>query len=86
VVRQVTLARRRHRHVVAVEIFDTGPGIAEELRERVFHPLVSGRDGGTGLGLTLAQNFVNQHHGVISFESGPGSTCFTILLPAVENR
>lgn len=86
VVRQVTLARRRHRHVVAVEIFDTGPGIAEELRERVFHPLVSGRDGGTGLGLTLAQNFVNQHHGVISFESVPGSTCFTILLPAAENR
>ena len=84
VVRQVTLARRRYRHVVAVEILDNGPGIPEELRERVFHPLVSGREGGTGLGLTLAQNFVNQHHGVISFESAPGSTCFTILLPAEE--
>ena len=84
VVRQVTLARRRHRHVVAVEIFDNGPGIPEDLRERIFHPLVSGREGGTGLGLTLAQNFVNQHHGVISFESAPGNTCFTILLPAEE--
>jgi len=82
--RQVTIARRRHRHVVVVEIFDNGPGIPEELRERVFHPLVSGREGGTGLGLTLAQNFVNQHHGVISFETAPGSTCFTILLPAAE--
>jgi two-component system, NtrC family, nitrogen regulation sensor histidine kinase GlnL len=85
VVRQVTLARRRHRHVIAVEILDNGPGIPEELRERVFHPLVSGRDGGTGLGLTLAQNFVNQHRGAISFESAPGSTCFTILLPAEES-
>ena len=84
VVRQVTLARRRHRHAVAVEISDNGPGIPEELRERVFHPLVSGRDGGSGLGLTLAQNFVNQHHGIISFESAPGATCFTILLPAEE--
>jgi len=82
VVRQVTLARRRHRHVIAIEITDNGPGIPEELRERVFHPLVSGRDGGTGLGLTLAQNFVTQHQGVISLESVPGRTCFTILLPA----
>jgi len=84
VVRQVTLARRRYRHVIAVEISDNGPGIPEELRERVFHPLVSGRDGGSGLGLTLAQTFVNQHHGIISFDSAPGSTCFTILLPAEE--
>ena len=84
VVRQVTLARRRHRIIVATEIWDNGPGIPEELRERVFHPLVSGREGGTGLGLTLAQTFVNQHHGVISFESTPGNTCFTILLPVEE--
>ncbi len=86
VVRQVTLARKRYRHVVAVEIRDNGPGISEELRERVFHPLVSGRDGGSGLGLTLAQTFVNQHHGLISFESTPGHTCFTILLPAEERE
>jgi len=84
VVRQVTLARRRYRHVIAVDIWDNGPGIPEELRERVFHPLVSGRDGGSGLGLTLAQTFVNQHHGIISFESAPGDTCFTILIPADE--
>jgi two-component system, NtrC family, nitrogen regulation sensor histidine kinase GlnL len=42
---------------------------------------VSGRDGGTGLGLSLAQNYVHQHHGLIEFESAPGRTCFTILLP-----
>jgi two-component system nitrogen regulation sensor histidine kinase GlnL len=82
VVRQVTLARRRHRHAIAVDVTDNGPGVPGELRERIFHPLVSGREGGSGLGLTLAQNFVNQHHGVISFESVPGDTTFTILLPA----
>ncbi|HZM44225.1 MAG TPA: nitrogen regulation protein NR(II) [Burkholderiales bacterium] len=84
VVRQVTLARRRYRHVIAVDIWDNGPGISEELRERVFHPLVSGREGGSGLGLTLAQTFVTQHHGLVSFESAPGNTCFTILIPATE--
>jgi two-component system nitrogen regulation sensor histidine kinase GlnL len=85
VARQVTLARRRYRHALAVEITDNGPGIPPELQGRVFHPLVSGRAGGSGLGLTLAQNFINQHHGVISFESVPGSTMFEILLPIEEN-
>jgi two-component system, NtrC family, nitrogen regulation sensor histidine kinase GlnL len=85
VARQVTLARRRYRHALAVEITDNGPGIPPELQGRVFHPLVSGRAGGSGLGLTLAQNFINQHHGMISFESVPGNTVFEILLPIDEN-
>ena len=81
IARQVTIARTRYRHAVSVEIEDNGPGIPGELAEKVFFPLVSGRDGGTGLGLSLAQNYVHQHHGLIEFESAPGRTCFTILLP-----
>ena len=81
VARQATLARRRYRHALELQITDTGPGIAEDLRERIFHPLVSGREGGSGLGLTLAQTFVTQHHGTITFESHPGDTTFTLLLP-----
>jgi two-component system nitrogen regulation sensor histidine kinase GlnL len=81
VLRQVTLARRRYRHALVIEITDNGPGVPPELQERIFYPLVSGREGGSGLGLTLAQSFVNQHHGVISCESVPGATTFTILLP-----
>ncbi len=86
VVRQITLARRRHRLAIAVEIIDDGPGIPQELQERIFYPLISGRDGGSGLGLTLAQNFVNRHHGLVSFESVPGNTNFTILLPVQEDE
>ncbi|MGH8640484.1 MAG: ATP-binding protein, partial [Burkholderiales bacterium] len=71
-------------HALAVDIADDGPGIPAELQERVFHPLVSGREGGSGLGLTLAQTFINQHHGMISFDSAPGDTVFTILLPVEE--
>ena len=84
IARQVTLARRLYRRAVAVEIWDNGPGVPEELRERIFHPLISGREGGSGLGLTLAQNFVTQHHGMIGFESVPGDTCFMMLLPVEE--
>jgi two-component system nitrogen regulation sensor histidine kinase GlnL len=81
IARQATLALKRYRHAIAIKIIDNGPGIPEAIRERIFYPLVSGRDGGTGLGLTIAQNFVNQHGGTITVESEPGSTCFTILLP-----
>jgi len=84
IARQVTLARKRYRNALALEISDNGPGIPEDIRERIFYPLVSGRDDGSGLGLTLAQNFISQHHGAITFESEPGSTCFTVLLPVSE--
>lgn len=84
IARQVTLARRRHRHAIEVSICDNGPGIPEAIRDRILYPLVSGRDNGTGLGLTIAQTFITQHHGTITYESVPGSTCFTILLP-VDN-
>ena len=86
VVRQATLARRRYRHALELQITDTGPGIAEDLRERIFYPLVSGREGGSGLGLTLAQTFVAQHHGTITFESQPGNTTFTLLLPIDDSE
>ena len=81
IVRQITLARRRYRHAISVQITDNGPGVPEVIRERIFYPLVSGRDGGTGLGLTIAQNFIAQHHGTITFESVPGNTSFVVLLP-----
>ena len=81
VARQVTLARKRYRHAIDLRIIDNGPGIPEEIRERIFYPLVSGREGGSGLGLTLAQNFISQHHGTVTFESRPGRTFFSILLP-----
>ncbi len=81
IARQVTIARTRHRLALDLHVIDDGPGIPAEIRDRVFFPLVSGRDGGSGLGLTLAQTFVQQHGGLIECESRPGRTDFRILLP-----
>jgi len=86
IARQVTIARQRYRHAIAICVEDDGPGVPAELAERIFYPLVSGREGGTGLGLSLAQSFVSQHHGLIEFDSVPGRTCFTILLPVTERN
>ncbi len=79
--RQVTVARARHRLALELHVVDNGPGIDAEIRDRVFLPLVSGREGGSGLGLPLAPTFVEEHHGTIDFESRPGRTDFRILLP-----
>ena len=81
VARSVTLARRRYRLALAISVIDNGPGIPPALLEKIFFPLVTGREGGSGLGLTIAQTFVAQHHGAIECESDPGHTSFTILLP-----
>jgi two-component system nitrogen regulation sensor histidine kinase GlnL len=81
VARQVTLAKVRYGLALDLHIIDNGPGIAPEIRDRIFYPLVSGREGGSGLGLTLAQTFVQQHLGLIECESRPGLTDFRILIP-----
>lgn len=81
IARQVTLIKRRHRLALMVQIIDNGPGIPPELQDKIFYPLVSGRADGHGLGLTLAQDFISQHHGTIEYDSEPGRTCFTVLLP-----
>ena len=81
VARYVTLAKKRRRVALALAIEDNGPGIPDAIRERIFYPLVSGREGGSGLGLTLAQALIAQHDGAIEWESVPGRTVFTILLP-----
>ncbi|MBY4898801.1 nitrogen regulation protein NR(II) [Cupriavidus sp. AU9028] len=81
VARQVTIAKKLVKLALDLHVIDNGPGIPEDIRERIFYPLVSGRDGGSGLGLTLAQTFVQQHEGLIECESRPGCTDFRILLP-----
>ncbi len=81
ITRQVTLVKKRYRLALDLHIMDNGPGIPEEIRDRIFYPLVSGREGGSGLGLTLAQTFVQQHDGLIECTSQPGLTDFRIVIP-----
>lgn len=81
IARQVTIGKQRYRLALELHVQDNGPGVPEAIRDRIFHPLVSGREGGSGLGLTLAQTFVQQHQGMIECDSVPGRTVFKILIP-----
>ncbi len=67
--------------VLRMEIVDDGRGVPEDLAERLFLPLVSGRAEGSGLGLALAQQVAREHRGSLAYRSRPGHTVFTLLLP-----
>jgi len=79
--RQLTIARQRHKLALELQVIDDGPGVPEEISDRIFNPLVSGREGGSGIGLALVQTYVQNHGGVVEFDSRPGRTVFTLLLP-----
>jgi two-component system nitrogen regulation sensor histidine kinase GlnL len=81
IARQATMGRTRWRLALELHVEDNGPGVPEDLRERIFQPLVSGREGGSGLGLTLALAHVQQHQGTIECDSVPGRTVFKVLIP-----
>jgi signal transduction histidine kinase len=66
---------------------DDGPGIPAEIRDRIFQPFVTARDGGVGLGLTFVRRVVHEHRGRIFVESEPGSgTCIRIELPVARGK
>lgn len=79
--RGVTLAGGPPTSVVAVEVVDDGPGVPEELREVIFYPLISGRDQGSGLGLSIAQSIAVSHGGVIRLHRQAEHTVFQWLIP-----
>lgn len=76
-----SIGTRRHRLVAAVQVQDDGPGVPDDMREILFYPLVTSRPTGSGLGLAVAQDLVTRNGGLIEFESEPGHTLFTLLLP-----
>ena len=68
---------------VVVEVSDTGPGIPESIRERLFEPFVSSKESGTGLGLTISRRIVEQHGGTIEAANRhQGGALFSVHLPA----
>ncbi|NWG35138.1 MAG: response regulator [Chloroflexi bacterium] len=67
---------------VEIQFEDSGPGIPEELRNNIFEPFFSTKDGGTGLGLTVSYNIVTAHGGTLDLVKGNGDgACFRLFLP-----
>ena len=79
--RQFTIGTRHYRLACRIDVIDNGPGIAEDVRDALFVPMVSSRPDGSGLGLAISQSIINRHGGLIGFRSEPGHTEFNIYMP-----
>jgi signal transduction histidine kinase len=64
-----------------LRVTDTGPGIAEDVRERLFEPFVTGRADGTGLGLAIVREIARNHHGHVRLARNVGGAVFEIEVP-----
>jgi two-component system nitrogen regulation sensor histidine kinase GlnL len=67
--------------MLRVRIEDNGPGIPDDIKDRIFFPMVSGRAQGSGIGLSITQTIISRHHGWIEVESAPGHTAIDVILP-----
>ena len=85
VLHQELLGETQHKTVCRVSVIDNGPGIPEDLKDSVFFPMISSKSEGSGLGLSITQGIISQHNGTIKFESEPGKTEFSILIP-IEHK
>ena len=84
--RHFTIGKTHHRVVCCIDIVDNGPGIPEEIIDRVFFPMISGRVDGSGLGLPIAQSAVHLHHGLIECKNKDGETRFSMYLPLEQTE
>jgi signal transduction histidine kinase len=82
---ELTMEERPGAHLACVDIRDTGTGVQESIRERIFDSFLSGRADGTGLGLAIAKRILLSHHGDIALrQTGPGGTTMRITLPLAK--
>lgn len=75
-----------NRKQVEIAVSDNGPGIPDEIRGRIFEPFVTTKSTGTGLGLAITKRIVTAHRGVITVNTFPGGTVFTVTLPTIEDQ
>ena len=84
VLNSLTIHTTWHRLVIAIDIVDDGPGIPVSIRESLFLPMVSGNTGGSGIGLSVAQQLANRLRGIVEHRRVGDSTVFTVLLPILS--
>lgn len=79
---QITIETRKLYTGFTVSVMDTGPGIPAELKDKIFAPFYSTKDGGTGLGLSISKKIIESYGGTLTLtDSGPEGACFTVFLP-----
>jgi signal transduction histidine kinase len=85
--RRISISVRRPQDDLEVAVADTGPGLSEEARERLFAPFFTTKEQGTGLGLAISMTVIRSHGGTLRFRDAPrGGACFYFSLPVERER
>ena len=81
-IRRCCTIHRKHRKLaIEIDVVDDGPGVPADIEEHIFYPMVTGRAGGSGLGLSISQSLIQSNSGLIQYRRVDDKTCFRILLP-----
>jgi signal transduction histidine kinase len=83
---RIEISSRRSDDRIEISVSDSGPGIRDELRGRIFEPFFSTKGFGIGLGLAIVKQIMERHDGGVAFSSRPGETTFTLWLPATAEE
>jgi len=75
-----------HNTLAEIIVRDNGPGISAEIKDQIFFPMISGKENGSGIGLSISQDIVRIHGGAISFDRKNDQTMFSILIPISSNN
>ena len=81
-----TIGNKKYQLVTKIDVIDNGPGIPEEKLKEIFYPMVTTKNEGTGLGLTIAQSIIMQNSGLIECSSKHRQTIFSIVLPMGDDH
>jgi two-component system sensor histidine kinase PilS (NtrC family) len=71
---------------MSVRVTDNGPGISDDIRDRLFEPFATTKPGGSGLGLSIVHRAIEAHRGHVLVDSGKQGTTFTVLLPTSQSK
>ncbi|MFT5327259.1 MAG: signal transduction histidine kinase [Planctomycetaceae bacterium] len=83
---RVETSRANDADTLRVEVLDTGPGITDAVRSRIFDPYFTTKNDGTGMGLALCDKIIRQHNGRIEIGSSQNGAVFEIILPTTDER
>ena len=75
-----------HKTLAEIIVRDNGPGVSSEIKDQIFFPMISGKENGSGIGLSISQDIVRIHGGAISFDRKDDQTIFSILIPISSNN
>lgn len=84
--RQMTIHGKRYPLCAVIKIIDNGPGIPIALRDTLFYPMITSKNDGSGLGLSISQTLIDHHRGKIEFETHTGRTEFAIYIPILTEQ